>query len=111
LRLTDDERRRLAVLGARRGRRILAAVATMFTPDTLLRFFAGAGSSWRGNGRTEAQAWTPGRAPDDRHLVERMVTKNPSWVCSHPRRPEDLGVAWRSTVAAILKSRASQRSA
>jgi hypothetical protein len=34
LRLTNDERRRLAVLGARLGRRILAQVATILTPDT-----------------------------------------------------------------------------
>jgi hypothetical protein len=37
VRLTDDERRRLAVLGARLRRRILAQVATIVTPDTILR--------------------------------------------------------------------------
>src|SRR5215510_11707162 len=37
LRLTDDERRRLAVLGLRRGRRVLAQVATIVTPHTILR--------------------------------------------------------------------------
>src|SRR5688572_22060333 len=38
LRLTDDDRRRLAVLGARLGRRLLADVATIVTPDTILRW-------------------------------------------------------------------------
>jgi hypothetical protein len=38
LRLNDDERRRLAVIGQRLGRRILADVATIVTPDTLLRW-------------------------------------------------------------------------
>jgi hypothetical protein len=38
VRLTDDERRRLAVLGARLGRRILAQGATIVTPDTILRW-------------------------------------------------------------------------
>jgi hypothetical protein len=33
--LTDGERRRLAVLGARLGRRPLAEVATIVTPDTI----------------------------------------------------------------------------
>jgi hypothetical protein len=38
LRLADDERRRLAVRGARLGRRLLAQVATTVTPDTILRW-------------------------------------------------------------------------
>ena len=36
LRLNDDDRRRLAVIGQRLGRRILAEVATIVTPDTFL---------------------------------------------------------------------------
>jgi putative transposase len=38
LRLTDDDRRRLAVLGASLGRRMLTHVATIVTPDTILRW-------------------------------------------------------------------------
>src|SRR5687767_13616070 len=38
LRLNDDERRRLAVIGHRLGHRILAEVATIITPDTILRW-------------------------------------------------------------------------
>jgi putative transposase len=38
LRLTDDERRRLAARGAALGRRVLAQVATIVTPDTILRW-------------------------------------------------------------------------
>ena len=38
LRLTDHDRRRLAVLGERLGRRMLAQVATIVTPDTILRW-------------------------------------------------------------------------
>jgi hypothetical protein len=34
LRLSDDERRRLAVIGQRLGRRILDEIATIVTPDT-----------------------------------------------------------------------------
>jgi hypothetical protein len=37
IRLPDDERRRLAVLGHRLGRRRLDEVATIVTPDTILR--------------------------------------------------------------------------
>ena len=38
LRLADDQRRRLAVLGRRLGRARLHAVATLVTPDTILRW-------------------------------------------------------------------------
>ena len=37
LRLTDDQRRRLAAKAKRLGRRALEAVATLVTPDTLMR--------------------------------------------------------------------------
>ena len=38
LRLADDDRRRLGELGHRLGRRLLAQVATLVTPDTILRW-------------------------------------------------------------------------
>jgi hypothetical protein len=38
LRLADSERRRLAELGHRLGRRVLGQVATIVTPDTILRW-------------------------------------------------------------------------
>ena len=38
LRWDDHQRRRLAVIGQRLGRRILADIATMVTPDTILRW-------------------------------------------------------------------------
>ena len=37
LRLNDDQRRRLAAKGKRLGRRLLIQVATIVTPDTVLR--------------------------------------------------------------------------
>ena len=39
LRLSDDQRRRLAVKGKVLGRRRLAAVAGIVTPDTVLRWY------------------------------------------------------------------------
>jgi putative transposase len=38
LRLTDDQRRRLAAKGQRLGRRVLRQVAAIVTPDTILRW-------------------------------------------------------------------------
>jgi hypothetical protein len=40
LRFTDAERRKLAVLGKKLGRKALAEVATIATPDTILRWSA-----------------------------------------------------------------------
>ena len=37
-RLTDEQRRRLAVRGQRLGRHVLRQVATIVTPDTILRW-------------------------------------------------------------------------
>ena len=39
LRFTDAERRQLAVLGKKLGRKALAEVATVATPDTILRWW------------------------------------------------------------------------
>ena len=52
LRLTDDERRRLANVGARLGRRRLMQVATIVTPDTILRWH-------RSADRTEMDLFKP----------------------------------------------------
>ena len=38
LRVTDDQRRRLAAKGKVLGRRLLAKVATIVTPDTIMRW-------------------------------------------------------------------------
>jgi putative transposase len=101
--LTDGERRRLAVLGARLGRRLLAEVATIVTPDTILRWHR----------QLIARKWTyakrrPGRPsvlPEIRRLVVRMATENPRWGYTRLQGAlKNLGhrVA-RSTIASILK--------
>jgi LUD domain len=77
VRFTDDERRRLVALGARLGRRLLRRVATIVTPDTILRWHR----------QLIARKWTfrkgrpgrPGVLPEIRRVVVRMATENPSW--------------------------------
>jgi transposase InsO family protein len=104
VRLTDDERRRLATLGARLGRRLLVQVATIVTPDTILRWHR----------QLIARKWTyrkgrPGRPcvlAEVRRLVVRMATENPSWGYTRIQGAlKNLGhrVA-RSTIATILKT-------
>jgi putative transposase len=77
LRLNEDQRRRLGVLGQRLGRHALREVATLVTPDTILRWHR----------QLVARKWTyrrhrsgrPGIRREIRHLVVRMATENPRW--------------------------------
>jgi hypothetical protein len=77
LRLTDDERRRLAVIGRRLGRRTLAEVATIVTPDTILRWHRELiARKWTA---ATARCGRPGVQVEIRRLAVRMAIDNPSW--------------------------------
>src|SRR5262249_42545429 len=102
--LTDDQRRRLAVKGHVLGRRQLAAVAGIVTPDTILRWYRTLvaqkydGSQTRRPGR-------PTTKPDIAALIVRMANENPTWGDTRIRGGlKHLGhdVA-RNTIKAILK--------
>jgi hypothetical protein len=75
--LTNDERRRLAARAYRLGRQVLGQLATIVTPDTLLRWHR----------QLILQKWTYSRPPsrrrgglaDIRELVARMARENPTW--------------------------------
>src|SRR5262249_1300037 len=77
LRLTDDERRQLAPKGRRLGRRLLRQVATIVTPDTILRWHR----------QLIARKWTftpqrpgrPGIMKAISSLIVRMAADNPGW--------------------------------
>ena len=103
LQLWDGDRRRLAVLGERLGRRVLAEVASLVTPDTILRWHR----------ELIAHKWTygsprqgrPGVQVEIRRLVIRMALENPSWGYTRIQGAlKNLGhrVA-RATVARVLK--------
>jgi putative transposase len=104
LRLTDDQRRRLAAKGRPLGRRVLRQVATIVTPDTILRWHR----------QLIARKWTftskrpgrPGIMQEISPLIRRMATENSTW--GYTRIQGALknlghGVA-RSTVARVLKA-------
>jgi putative transposase len=104
LRLTDDQRRRLAAKGRRLGRRVLQRVATIVTPDTILRWHR----------QLVARKWTvtpkrpgrPGIMKKISSLILRMATENPAWGYTRIQGAlKNLGhsVA-RSTVAKVLKA-------
>ena len=104
LRLTDDERRRLAAKGRRLGRRLLRQVATIVTQDTILRWHR----------QPIARKWTftpkrPGRPGIMREIsspILQVATENPGW--GYTRIQGALknlghGVA-RSTLAKVLSA-------
>jgi putative transposase len=78
LQLTDAERRRLAIMGKRLGRKGLAAVATIASPETILRWYRELvarkydGSHQRGQGRPKTTAEIVA-------LIVRMAEENERW--------------------------------
>ena len=103
LRLTGEQRRRLAAKGKRLGRQTLNRVATIVTPDTILRWHR----------RLIALKWTheakrvgrPGLMKAIAALIVRMAQENSSWgYCRIQGELKQLGhrVA-PSTIARVLK--------
>src|SRR5215207_6421683 len=77
LRLTDDDRRTLAARAYRLGRAALREVATIVTPDTLLRWhrqFIARKWTYAKHGTTRRRVVAEIRA-----LSRRMAEENPSW--------------------------------
>ena len=106
LRLTDDQRRRLAVKGKVLGRRRLADVAGIVTPDTILRWYRRLVANKYDGWKTRLPG-RPRTKPEIAALVVRMVTENPTWGYKRIRGGlQSLGhdVA-RNTIKAILKDR------
>jgi transposase InsO family protein len=104
LRLTDDQRRRLAVKGHVLGRRHLAAVAGIVTPDTILRWYRRLVAA-KYDGSKARRPGRPTTKPDIAALIVRMATENPTWGYTRIRGGlTHLGhdVA-RNTIKAILK--------
>jgi hypothetical protein len=77
LRLTDDDRRRLSAKGILLGRKLLAQVATIVTPETILAWHRKLVGKTMTAGRR-----SPGRPRSSRDLaalVVKMAKDNPSW--------------------------------
>jgi putative transposase len=101
IRFEDHERRRLAELRHRVGRRVLAQVATLVTPDTILRWHRElVARKWTyrcSGGRRGLQTYI-------RALVIRMATENPTWGYTRIQGAlKNLGHrVGRSTIARVL---------
>ena len=103
LQLSDEERRRLAVLGHQVGRAALAQVATIATADTILRWHRELRArrclqARRRRGRPRVEAAV-------RSLIRRMATENATWGYTRIQGAlKNLGHrVGRSTIARILR--------
>jgi putative transposase len=79
LRLTDPERRRLAALAHPLGRKRLQEIATLATPDTLLRWYRRLiAQKFEGSTR-RTQLGRPPVAEEVERLAVQMAEENPTW--------------------------------
>jgi len=78
LRFGDGDRRRLAVLGKKLGRRALGQVATVATPDTILRWYRELVAK-KYDGSAKRRPGRPGTVAGVARLLVRMARENPSW--------------------------------
>jgi len=104
LQFTEADRQRLAVRGHRLGRQVLRQVATIVTPDTILRWHR----------QLIVRKWTYANKRSGRHgvlaeirrLVVRMAEENPTWGYTRIQGAlTNVGHrVGRSTIARILKT-------
>jgi putative transposase len=104
LRLTDDDRRRLATPAHKLGREALRGVATT---SRRTRCCAGTVSWSRGNGRIRGTNPAAAVLAEIRQLVARMAEDNPTWGYTRIQGAlKNLGhQVGRSTIARMLKAR------
>jgi len=79
LRLTDTERRRLAALAHPLGRTRLKAVATLATPDTLMRWYKQLMAQKFDGSKRRTQLGRPPVAEEIERLAVQMAEEHPSW--------------------------------
>ncbi|MCR9246018.1 MAG: integrase core domain-containing protein [bacterium] len=77
-RLNDDQRRRLAAKGRAVGRRALGRIATIVTPDTILRWHRQLIAA-KHTHPARNRVGRPGLMQSIRALIVRMATDNSSW--------------------------------
>jgi len=80
IRLTDDQRRRLAVKGKALGRKALSEITTIVTPDTILRWHRQlVAAKWDTSDRRKKPPGRPPVSTEIEQLVLRLAKENPTW--------------------------------
>ena len=78
--LSDDQRRRLAIKGKLLGRKALQKIATIVTPDTILRWHRQlVAAKWNYSDRRTKKPGRPPVSEEITQLVLRMARENPTW--------------------------------
>ncbi|MCY2952410.1 MAG: helix-turn-helix domain-containing protein [Planctomycetota bacterium] len=78
--LSDDQRRRLAIKGKALGRKALQEIATIVTPDTILRWHRQlVAAKWDYSNRRKAKPGRPPTSDEVTQLILRMARENPTW--------------------------------
>jgi putative transposase len=78
--LNDDQRWRLAVKGKILGRKLLLKIATIVTPDTILRWHRRlVAEKWDYSDRRTGKPGRPQVSEEVKQLILRMARENPSW--------------------------------
>ena len=111
LRFTDEQRRSLAAVARLVGRKVLADIATVITPDTLLRWHRKLIAN-KYDGSASRRPGRPATGTELEALIVRMATENRTWCYERIRGAlGNLGheVA-SSTIAGILKRSAIEPS-
>src|SRR5262245_61447207 len=104
MRFNDEQRRRLAVKAKRLGRKLLAQVATVVTPETLLAWHRKLIAK-KYDGSASRMPGRPRRAAEVEALVVRMAEENRRWGYRRLQGAlANLGHALaHNTIASILK--------
>ena len=108
LRLTDAQRRPLAVKGKAVGRKELAQIATIGTPDTILRWYRQlVATKYDGSHKRGRDPGRPRIHVDIAALIVRMANENPRWGYTRIRGAlKELRCSvGRSTIQRILADR------
>jgi hypothetical protein len=105
LRFNDAERRLLGAKGKPLGRKLLGEVASLATPDTILRWYRERVAAKYDGSRTRCFQGRPRSHRDKIAPLLTMARDNPSWGYTRLRGElENLGLdLGRSTIARILK--------
>ena len=78
--LNDDQRRRLAVKGKVLGRKVLAEIGTIFTPDTILRWHRELiAKKWDYSDRRQRKPGRPAISEEIVKLIVQMAKENTNW--------------------------------